>query len=183
MELSNTRRKKEFWLIVLFVLSFLALVDGAYLTYQHYSSTPGILCQFGENFDCDIVSKSAYSTLDNIFYFLAVDLGISIPIVTISVPIAIMVIVVFLLVKIGILHIWHERDIWKFNTDHMLWAIRGILIFSLIYGMWLIYVQKYILMSYCLYCLVLDVLIALSLIVSFILKPNGWKKAEIKFRK
>ena len=162
----QNRTKEEILLIVLFALSFLALVDGIYLTYQHYGTSTSSLCKFGESFDCNIVSKSAYSTVDNIFYFLAVDLGWPVPIITISVPIAIIAIVAFLLIKIGIFHVWHKRSIGRFTHKHIMSAIRILLIFSLLYGVWLIYIQKFILQTFCFYCLVLDVLIFLALTVS-----------------
>ncbi len=172
---------KKTLLVILFVLSFLAIVDSSLITYEHYSKAPLSFCKFGKNFDCGIAAQSPYATVDNIFYFLAVDLGLSVPIVTIGIPVAIMAIVVFLLIKIGALHIWHEKDIGRFNTNHMIWSIRGLLIFSLLYGISLIYVQAFILRTYCLYCLLLDALILASLIISFRIKTS-WKRTRFALR-
>lgn len=174
--------KQKTLLVILLVLSFLAVIDGGLLTYEHYSTSGSSLCNFGKNLDCGIVGKSPYATVDNIFYFLAVDMGLSVPIITISIPIAVIAIIVFILIKIGVLHIWHDRSFGRFNPKHMLWAIRTLLIFSMIYGLWLVYVQEYILRTYCLYCLGLDAIILLSLIVSFLIK-SSWKGSEIKFRR
>ncbi len=165
--------KQKILLIILFSLSFLALVDSSVITYLHYSPSSSSLCNFGANFDCGVVSHSVYANIDNVFYFLAVDLGLSFPIITIAIPVAVMGILVFLLIKTGILHIWHGKSIGKFSPSHMLWVIRGILIFATVYGLWLIYIQKYVLRTYCVYCLVLDLLIWLSLITSFMIKDKG----------
>jgi uncharacterized membrane protein len=173
--------KQKTLLTILFVVSFLAIVDGAIITYEHYSEASTTLCDFGPRFNCNVASQSVYSTIDNIFYFLAVDLGFSIPIITLAIPVAVVAMVTFLLIKIGALHIWHDKDIGRFNSKHILWSIRYVLGFSLIYGAWLIYVQAFILKSYCLYCLILDLLILLSLIVSFMIKPT-LRKTEISFR-
>ncbi|HME87140.1 MAG TPA: vitamin K epoxide reductase family protein [Candidatus Nanoarchaeia archaeon] len=163
----QNRTKEELLLIVLFVLSFFAFVDGAYLTYLHYNPAASEFCNFGQSLNCDAVNKSPYSTLDNIFYFLAVDLGISVPIITISIPIAIMSLAVFLLIKIGIIHVWHKKSIGWFTHRHIMRTIQWTLFVSLLYGVWLIYIQKFILHTFCVFCLVLDFLILLSLITAW----------------
>lgn len=162
--------KKKTLLILLFVFSFLAIVDGALLTYQHYSTSSSVLCVFGDSFNCNTVSQSAYSTVDNIFYFLAVDMGFSVPIITISIPIAVIAIVLFLMIKLHILHLWHGKKVGRFHPNHSIWAMRILLSISMVYGIWLVYVQKYILQTYCLYCLILDILILLSLVISFMFR-------------
>ncbi len=166
----SRRTKNEIILIILFTLSFFAFVDGIVLTYKHYVSTPDGFCDIFSKKGCDIVDQSPYSTVDNIFYFLSVNMKIAVPVITISIPIAIMAIVVFLLIKIGILHIWHGKSLGRFNPEHMLLFIRVILSFSLLYGLWLFYIQGNILHSYCIYCIILDALIFLSLITSFFVK-------------
>ncbi len=163
----KNRTKEEILLIVLFVISFLALLDGAYLTYLHYDPDASTVCNFGEGLNCDTVNRSPYSTIDNIFYFLAIDLGLSVPIVTISIPIALMSIAIFLLIKIGIFHVWHKKSIGWFTHNHIMKTIQWTLAISMLYGVWLIYIQKFILNTFCVFCLVLDFLILCALIVAW----------------
>jgi uncharacterized membrane protein len=49
--------------IVIAVLALAGMVVSSISLYHHFGTTKTTYCDFGENFNCDIVNRSSYSTL------------------------------------------------------------------------------------------------------------------------
>lgn len=113
------------WLISILVLSFAGFLDAVYLTIHHYlnGSIPCILLK-----GCDIVTKSSYSVI-------------------LGVPVALLGALYYLTV-IVLAVIYLDRE-WKSSLPLIKLSVSIGFIFSL----WFLYVQAFILHSFCLYCI------------------------------
>ncbi|MEK6839742.1 MAG: vitamin K epoxide reductase family protein, partial [Nanoarchaeota archaeon] len=58
----------------------------------------------------------------------------------------------------------HKRDFWFIKKNTVLSWMRGLLTFGIIYGLYLVYIQHFILKSYCIFCFGLDVILIVSCI-------------------
>src|SRR3989344_2058351 len=56
----------RFWTWMLAGSSFLGILVMVYLTVLHYSATGSSWCNLGQGFNCDIVNKGIYSTVDGL---------------------------------------------------------------------------------------------------------------------
>lgn len=150
------KRKGMIFLLVLIVL---AVIDSAYLANLHYSTGESFCdrIKIGEaRIDCGTVNRGAYSEFPPWTFTWWVDAGLP------SIPNSILAVVTF--IALGVLAISSLRT-QNPQTERKLYNwIFGILLISFFFGLWLIYIQKFVLATWCLLCLVLDVLILLSLI-------------------
>lgn len=161
------------WRLILTVILIIGMLDSAFLVYEHYSPTASEFCSFGENIDCGIVNKSAYATLDGIFYLLVIDWGWNIPFFQ---PSSWHPIFEFLLsnavlgfitlgIIIALLQVHKTgKDVWFIENKNIPNWIVGILGFGIIYGGYLVFIQHSILKTWCPFCLLLDVIMILALI-------------------
>lgn len=158
----------------LYIVLIIGMLTSLFLLYEHFSPSASRFCSFGNSFDCGIVNKSPYANLDGIFYLLTIDLGLPIPLIDIS---GLGVVFDFLTTNafLGFLTLlfifflimsWKKGKnfLWIKNANALQWA-RGVLIFGVVYGFYLILVQHFILKTYCIFCLVLDVVLITSLIL------------------
>jgi vitamin-K-epoxide reductase (warfarin-sensitive) len=58
---SSPRRSWIFWAIALLALA--GMVVSSVSLHHHYGTSPTSYCDFGANFNCDIVNRSIYSTV------------------------------------------------------------------------------------------------------------------------
>ena len=163
---------------ILSILLIIGMILSLYLLYEHFSTTTSKLCTFGENFNCGIVNKSPYANLDGIFYLLTIDLNLNLPLINIS---DINVILDFLTANafLGFLTLLllfflnknkDRKVLWIKKEQNRKWTL-GILIFSIIYGsIYLLAIQHFILHTYCLFCILLDLIIIASFIVALKIK-------------
>ena len=163
--------KRRFWLNVFLIIGMLI---SAFLVYEHFSLTVSKFCTFGDSFDCGIVNKSPYANLDGISYLLTIDFNLPLPLIDISginwffdFITANAFLGFITLLFILLLNLKHKKNKFMFvsKRDNLKW-IRGILIFGLVYGFYLFLIQHFILKTYCILCIALDLIIIISLILS-----------------
>lgn len=159
------------WLQVLFILGMLV---SLFLTYEHFSPSASKFCTFGSSFDCGIVNKSPYATLDGISYLMTVDFGWNIPLINLTqygsfVELLIsnaflgFLTLVFLFFLLRA-YKQNKKCLWVSANKTLTW-MRGILIFGVLYGFYLFLIQHFLLKTYCILCIVLDIVLIISLII------------------
>ncbi len=116
-----------FFLIALFILSFLGMMDSAYLTLKHFTPTP-VVCTIFHS--CNAVLRSSYALWGGI-------------------PVAIfgLLYYVFLFI-LGLIAILPER-----RTKILQW-VRGISVSGFLASLWFLYVQTFLLQAFCFWCLI-----------------------------
>ena len=171
-KMSNIYRK------ILSGLLISGMLVSMFLVYEHFSYAASEFCSFGSNLDCGVVNKSPYANLDGISYLLTIDLKLPLPLIDIS---GINILFDFLttnaflgfitLLFILLININNKKDRFLFTKkrDNINW-IRGVLIFGVFYGGYLFLIQHFILKTYCVFCIILDAIMIVSLILSFIIK-------------
>ncbi|MEK6915629.1 MAG: vitamin K epoxide reductase family protein [Nanoarchaeota archaeon] len=167
--------KKRF-LLNLFLIA--GMIISAILIYEHFSVSASKFCSFGPSLDCGIVNKSPYANLDGISYLLTIDFGLPLPLLDISginfffdfiTANAFLGFITLLFILLLNLNYKKKKFLFVEKGNNLKW-IRGILIFGLVYGFYLFLIQHFILKTYCIFCIILDVLIIASLVMSFIIK-------------
>jgi len=141
---------KETLLKLIILFSFLGILVSAYLVYLHYrpfdSSNPAI-CDFNNLFNCSTVNQSPYSTLFSIPVSLFGVLSFFV-VITLS----------FILLK---------------NNMRFRKLLLLILIFNMVFSLYLLLILIFMIKAVCIFCLILDTIILLSLIIYlFYLKMN-----------
>lgn len=132
--------KRKGALILLLVLSVIGFLDAAYLTVKHYTEVPSTFCNINSVLSCDTVTQSIYSEV-------------------LGVPVALMGGLFFLS---GIIYFSY---LLKTNEPMRYGDTLGLYVAGLSYGVYLIYVQHFILQSYCIMCLLLDSILLLSVLL------------------
>jgi uncharacterized membrane protein len=108
------------------LLAVAGVIVSAISLYHHYGTSRTSFCNFGESFNCDIVNRSAYSTV----------LGL---------PVALIGIFGYLLIlALGTIY----RD--KAETPVMLFIISA---GGLGFALYLTYIEKFVLAAWCVLCL------------------------------
>lgn len=170
------QRRAVGWLKGLFVVGMLVAL---FLVYEHFSPSASKYCTFGESFDCGIVNKSPYATLDGISYLLTIDFGWSLPMINLTQYGAFVELLVsnaflgfltllflFFLLKA---YTKHKSFLWIKSNRILAW-MKGILVFGVLYGLYLFLIQHFILKTYCLFCIVLDLILLSSLLMVWRMK-------------
>ncbi|MBS3083416.1 hypothetical protein J4423_01280 [Candidatus Pacearchaeota archaeon] len=167
--------KRRFWLNVFLIIGMLI---SAFLVYEHFSATASKFCTLGEGFDCGIVNKSPYANLDGISYLLTIDFNLPLPLIDISginwffdLITANAFLGFLTLLFIFMLNLKHNESKFTFvlKKDNLKW-IRGVLVFGVVYGFYLFLIQHFILKTYCIFCIALDLIMVVSLILSYRIK-------------
>lgn len=147
----NSCVKKLLWVVV--VLSVLALPVTGYLTYLHYVPEDGSFCNFNAQFNCDVVNKSEWSTFD---------LGF------VKIPVAIMgmsTYIFFLIVVVMMIKGVNFTKLLGFLSEKvLLWLLFLFSVFGFGFSAYLTYIEAFVLMSYCIYCLMSQGLILLIML-------------------
>ena len=133
---------------ILIILSFLGLLDAIYLSLPYFTNTQAS-CSINSVNTCEAVTTSVYAK--TFFNIPNAFLG-----------------VVFFLSLFLIFNFWEkiEKKCSKISI-----FLKTILTFAIIFYSYLIYIQKYILGEYCLYCLV-SAFITFLIWIIFIRKKN-----------
>jgi vitamin-K-epoxide reductase (warfarin-sensitive) len=138
---NNKKKLKQAyaWLIG---INFLALLDSAYLIYIHYkpSDSASEFCTFGESFNCDIVNKSPFAEF-------------------LDVPVAIWGFATYLLL-LGISIYGFKSGAQKLKK--LLPYIFAFVSFGLLFALRLTYIEAFILQSWCIYCVIQQILILIQ---------------------
>lgn len=139
---STTSRNTLYILSLIFVVIGLAV--SGYLTYTKLTDT-SMVCVDSGAFNCDLVSRSAYSRF----------LGIEVAYLGFATYIV-----------IGTLLVFENRVGFLQNYGPTL--VFGITLFAFLFSMWLVYAQFVLLQALCPWCLTHEVNITLLLIVSLL---------------
>lgn len=132
--------------IVIKLIGLLTLWNGllyTYLLFLHYANVP---CSV--NWDwCDIVNKSSYSEL---FW----------------IPVALLWIIwMFIQFAISLFLIFYAKK----QSGILLKILMGMSVFGMWFWIYLIFVQAFILKSWCIYCLISDVILFIIMVLSIVL--------------
>ncbi|MGV8142396.1 MAG: vitamin K epoxide reductase family protein [Candidatus Pacearchaeota archaeon] len=164
--------------LVLNILLVIGMLVALFLVYEHFSATASKYCTFGESFNCGIVNKSPYANLDGLSYLLTIDFNLPLPLIDISginwffdilTSNAFLGFLTLLLIFLLRTTFKNKKLLWIRQQQNLKWT-RGLLLFGLIYGIYLIYIQHFILKTYCLFCIILDIVLLSSTIIAYNLK-------------
>tara|TARA_Y100000310_G_scaffold342852_1_gene447890 strand:- start:8775 stop:9359 length:585 start_codon:yes stop_codon:yes gene_type:complete len=178
----KVRQKRRFNLLK--VLLIIGMLVSLFLVYEHFSPNASKFCSFGDSFDCGIVNKSPYANLDGLSYLLTIDLKLPIPLIDIS-GINLFFDLITGNAFLGFLALAfvffvygarRSKNILFIKKGRGLNWVVGILGFGVIYGFYLFLIQHYILKTYCIFCLGLDFVLIVSLIVAWKELRNEKKK-------
>ena len=163
---------------ILSITLIIGMLISLFLLYEHLSPSASKFCTFGKSFDCGIVNKSPYANLDGIFYLLTIDLNLNLPLINIS-DINIVFDIINSNAFLGFLTLLfiyilnknrHKKVLWIKPQENRKWTI-GILTFGVLYGAgYLFAIQHFILKTYFLFCILLDLTIITSLILAIKVK-------------
>jgi len=168
--------KKGF--IILSVLLIVGMLASLFLVYEHFSPEASKWCTFGENVNCGVVNKSPYANIDGIFYLLVVDYGLPVPFIYFHDTNAVLDLLtsnaflgfLTMLLLFAMLIYWRKKkDFFFIKADKIKKYMLGILIFGVLYGLFLFYIQHAILKTYCPFCIALDFSLISSTAVAFML--------------
>ncbi|MCA9478549.1 MAG: vitamin K epoxide reductase family protein [Nanoarchaeota archaeon] len=168
------RRTQQRIILSLQVILLIGMILSSLLIYEHFKTTASEFCQFGDALDCDVVNKSPYANLDGLSYMMVFDWYWNVPYINISNNNWFLDLITsnaFLgLLSLGLIFILTLKKIRTFlfiRPERKLVWVRGLLIFGMIYGWYLVYVQHSLIRSYCIFCLGLDAVLLASVILSF----------------
>ncbi|MBI2671779.1 vitamin K epoxide reductase family protein [Candidatus Woesearchaeota archaeon] len=146
-------------LIFMLVVSLLAVVDSSYLLYLHYSDIESF-CDISESLSCDVVNKSEYSEFPP-------DSGF---------PVSFMGLLTFLLVFVVEILMLKNKSfkLSKYKIDKKFFAdfLFYLMFASLLFALYLVYIELFVLFSVCILCAALDILIITTLL-------SAWKLRKI----
>jgi len=148
----GVKRAETHKLMVAIALVALAgVVDSSASLYHHFGTSKTSFCKFGESFDCDIVNRSAYSTLFGL-------------------PVALIGILGYLLI-FALSTVYRD----KAETPVMLLVAS---VGGLGFTLYLTYVEKFVLATWCVLCLGSLALIFSSAVLSTALVGISLRKAS-----
>ncbi len=156
---------KNKYLKIITYLAVFAILVSTYLTYLHYTPTESSFCNYSETINCDIVNKSIYSEIFNI-------------------PIAALGIITFLIIILLSESIQKDKTlniIKKIKPRYQYILLILLLTWSILFALYLIYIEFFVLYAICLFCVILDFLILEMFILS--IKAHGGDKFANKSTK
>jgi len=133
--------RKQKLIVVLLLLSVINIFLSGFISIQKNSEDPTGTC-FVEEQECHEVQESKYASL----------LGISLPIYGIA-AFSVLTILLTLLLLISIKK--EETKLYKYENKTKK-ALKAVMILGLLSALYLIYLQKFIIGSFCEYCLIID---------------------------
>lgn len=167
------------WSLALSVFLVIGMLISLFLIYEHFSEGASQFCTFSEGLDCGVVNKSPYANLDGLSYLLTIDFGLPLPLIDISginvfldfiTTNAFLGFLTLLFIFLLLLAKYKKRDfLWISEGQSIKW-VRGLLIFGVAYGLYLFFIQHFILKTYCIVCLGLDAVLIISAIISWKIK-------------
>jgi len=111
--------------VFLLVIALLGFADASYLTIEHYQ---GVIPPCTLVSGCEAVLTSSYSVI-------------------FGMPVSLLGAIYYLVISIGIFSFLESK-----KTTLLKWVLL-LTVFGMIFSLWFLYVQAFILGSYCLYCL------------------------------
>lgn len=132
-------------LFTLLVFSIIGITDAGYLTYEHYTQGD-IVCLITEG--CDVVTTSEYS-----FIF--------------GIPVSLLGLIYYAMFFIGLLWLILKPGTIVLNL------LRSLVGVGVLFSLWFVYVQIYLINAICFYCMVSATLTTLSFILLWLLKRGA----------
>ena len=136
-------------MLAIALVAVAGVVVSSISLYHHFATTETSFCHFGESFNCDIVNRSAYSTVFGI-------------------PVALIGILGYLLV-LALATVYRD----KAETPVMLLIIT---VGGLGFAVYLTYIEKFVLFTWCILCLSSLALIFAAAILSAVLVVSSFPK-------
>ena len=143
-------RKLASWLII---ISILAIIVSIYLTFLHYSSS-STFCNISEGLNCDVVNKSIYAEFPP----------------GSGIPVAILGLLTFIVILIVVLKIKNNKELFYLSPKEISNYLFYLSIISILFAIYLLIIEAFFLLTFCILCIILDILILKTLIVSYKLK-------------
>jgi len=153
-------KKRNIGFIILIILAIIGILDSSYLLKLKLTDSASF-CDQLVGFDCGTVNKGAYSEFPPWTFTAWVDAGLP------TIPNSTLGIIGFVFVLVMSLYALSQKN--KKKIHKITKIILIFLTISFIYGLYLIYIQKFVLRTWCLFCLVLDAVILLSLITAYMM--------------
>ena len=148
-------------LILVIINSIIAIIIFSYLVGVHYKEDKESFCDISTGVSCDIVNKSAYSEIFGI-------------------PVALFGALTFLLIGILSFIALKNRPIKiskkSFAQKDILKLLLAILVFSVLFSLWLIYAELYLILSICILCVISDIIILITLFILIKLNEKSINK-------
>jgi len=140
---SQLAARNRLWFVVIAILSFAGMIVSAVSLQRHYAKSPTEFCDFSQKFNCDIVNRSEYSEVQGI------------PVAAIGV--------------LGYATLFFLSTFWnsRATTPNRLLAAS---LAGLGFALYLTYVEAYALKTWCILCVVSQVMIFLITILAAIVK-------------
>ena len=135
-------------LAIIAVLSLAGIIDSAIALQRHFAKSATTYCDFSQQFSCDIVNRSEYSSIAGI------------PVAAIGVA---GYAVLFVLATLGR------------SRPETLTRLAAASIAGLAFALYLTYIEAYALMTWCILCLLSLALILLIAVLSLVVKLRGTK--------
>jgi uncharacterized membrane protein len=139
--------RRIYWAIA--ILALAGAVVSSVSLYHHYGKDKTTYCDFGENFNCDVVNRSAYSTVA----------GIPVAVIGILGYLSLMALATF------------YRD--KAETPGMLLLAATL---GLGFAFYLTYIEAYVLATWCILCLSSLTVIVLITVLSSVLFARSLRR-------
>jgi len=136
-------------LLVIAVLAVAGMIVSSVSLYHHYGTDPGSFCDLGENFNCDIVNRSAYS-------------------VVLGIPVALIGIIGYGLL-LALATLWRNKP--EAPAMLLIGSLGG-----LGFALYLTYVEGFVLGAWCILCLSSLAMISAITVLSLLLVV--YKKRE-----
>ena len=131
---------------VIAVLALAGVIVSAVSLQRHYAKSATAYCDFNQKFNCDIVNRSQYSTVEGI------------PVAAIGV--------------VGYAALFVLATFWKSRTETPN-RLLGAALAGLAFALYLTYIEAYELMTWCILCLISLLLISLISLLAIVVKVRG----------
>ncbi len=128
------------------IILIFSIITSSYLLYLHYAPSGSSFCNFNTTLNCDIVNKSIYAEIFGI-------------------PVALLSLITFTFLLITLRHI--RADYTSRKTKHRLVTLHMFILgFSALFAGYLLYVEIYYLLTFCVLCILLDIFILLLFLLT-----------------
>lgn len=136
-------------MVVIAVIALAGVAVSCFSLYHHFSKSKTSFCDIGESFNCDMVNRSAYSTI-------------------LGVPVALVGILGYLLI-LGLATVYRE----KAETPAVLVIVSA---GGLGFALYLTYIEAHVLGVWCILCLTSLTLISASVVLSVALLAKSLRR-------
>ncbi len=145
---------------ILIYLSILGIIISSYLLYLHYAEVSSF-CDFSPSLSCEIVNKSRYSEFPP---------GSDIPVSGIGILTFVFILINLILIKKDAQFKLFNK---KLNKKFLINLIFYILIISIIFALYLVYTELFLILSICILCIALDIIILTMFIIIYKLRSKN----------